>query len=503
MASSSRPRRLSSQIVLGLVLVSLVPVLLYVVSLLFLVEKAVARVEETGIQEHTYGALKFLLHIGEELGSTAQDYGAWDDTYYRLLEGNSEWFHEQVGTWVSENFGIDVVFLYDDSGSLRFQFPLKDEPSEALSPFLGTVPRSGFIALDETVFLMGFSPVTKSNGQGPPAGTLVFGRAVDAGLLSKVSSVAGVELGMFRENARGVFSPGFVPGSVPARDVPIWHSSLLSYSLPLEDPSGLCIGHLVGQRSRSILPMVRRQVWSSFLPVLLAGIALSVLLGQRFVRSVSTPITQLEKAFKALERDEQLPELSPHGPAELGSLLESFNSMAALLTDRTQALKDASTTDELTGLANRRHLLSRLEEEISRAERSSTEMCVLFLDVNGLKMVNDSYGHLVGDRVLQAAGSVLRSNTRASDVVARFGGDEFVVVLPEASIEEGYAFAQRIREEMAKASVNAAGMVLAMPPLSVGMSVYPDDGASAEVLLRVADRRMYSSREIQAFLDKP
>ncbi|MEW6081257.1 MAG: diguanylate cyclase [Bacillota bacterium] len=490
------PRKLSSQMVLGLALVSLVPVLLYVVSLLLLVDKTVARIEETDIREHTSGARQFLFHIGEELGSTAQDYGMRDDTYHRLLEGSSEWFHEQAGTWVSKNSGIDLVLVYDHSGNLRFQFPPQVRPGEALSPHFGTGLRSGLVPLGETVFLVGLSPVTRSGGKGPAAGTLVFGRAVDAGLLSRVSSVAGIEVGMFRENSQGVFSPGFVPHAVPAvLDAPVWHNGLLSYSLALEDPSGLPLGHLVGQRPRPVVPVVRRRVWGPFIPVLLAGIALSIVLGRRFARSISRPIMQLEKAFKDLERDEQPQRLSPHGPFEVGSLLDSFNSMAAFLAERTQALKDASMTDELTGLANRRHLFSRLEQEISRAERSGTEMCVLFLDVNGLKMVNDTYGHLVGDRLLQSVGSVLRSNTRDSDIVARFGGDEFVVVLPEASIEEGYVFAQRIKEEMGKASASVAGMVLAMPPLSVGMSVYPGDGASAEVLLRVADRRMYGSRD--------
>jgi hypothetical protein len=193
-------------------------------------------------------------------------------------EGGSEWFHEHAATWVSRNSGIDLVLVYDHSGNLRFQFPPQVRPGKALSPHFGTVPRSGLVPLGETVFLVGLSP----GGKGPAAGTLVSGRAVDAGLLSRVSSVAGIEVGMFRENSQGVFSPGFVPHAVPAvLDAPVWHNGLLSYSPGLEDPSGLPFGHLVGQRSRPVVPVVRRRVWGPFIPVFLVGIALSIVLGRR------------------------------------------------------------------------------------------------------------------------------------------------------------------------------------------------------------------------------
>ena len=152
-----------------------------------------------------------------------------------------------------------------------------------------------------------------------------------------------------------------------------------------------------------------------------------------------------------------------------------------------------SITDPLTGLGNYRLLLDVLDAEIKRSDRTERPFAVLLLDLDGLKKINDRYGHLTGSRALFRLADVLRDNCRAIDSAARYGGDEFAVILPETTAAAAELVAYRIRERLASDSQE--------PPLSVstGMAVYPQDGETIEALLRTADREVYwmKSRSVE------
>ena len=115
-------------------------------------------------------------------------------------------------------------------------------------------------------------------------------------------------------------------------------------------------------------------------------------------------------------------------------------------------LAHSARTDELTGLPNRRALFETLAREIVRARRRDGKLCVAFADLDRFKLVNDRLGHQVGDAVLREAGAALNAGLRTYDVVARYGGDEFVLVLPETGVWEGHAVAERVRETIAARS---------------------------------------------------
>jgi diguanylate cyclase (GGDEF)-like protein len=165
--------------------------------------------------------------------------------------------------------------------------------------------------------------------------------------------------------------------------------------------------------------------------------------------------------------------------------------LAAVVAEHRRAehqLRELATTDPLTGLANYRRLLGVLKTEIARSTRTGRTFAVLFLDMNGLKVVNDRYGHLAGSRALCRIADTLRRSCRATDVPARFGGDEFAVVLPETGEEGGHVLLARVAEALAalpdKPTVSVSG----------GVAVFPRDGASPTLLLRAADRLLYQAK---------
>src|SRR6266436_5642841 len=150
-------------------------------------------------------------------------------------------------------------------------------------------------------------------------------------------------------------------------------------------------------------------------------------------------------------------------------------------------LRQQAALDPLTGLANYRHLAEVLDMEVKRSERTGREFALLLFDLDGLKQINDRYGHLIGSHALCRVADVL-SFCRDIDTAARYGGDEFAVVLPETGVEAANQVAQRICESIANDGMGPALSV------SIGVAVYPHDGERIETLLRAADVAMYSMK---------
>ena len=160
----------------------------------------------------------------------------------------------------------------------------------------------------------------------------------------------------------------------------------------------------------------------------------------------------------------------------------------AMIVRRAEAL---SVTDDLTRLYNSRYMNQALRRETKRAMRTGQSLSLLFIDLDGFKAVNDTYGHLCGSRALVEAGAVIRGSARETDVVARYGGDEFSVILPETTSEGATMVAERIRDRIAAHRFLTADRLDVRLTASVGIATLPDVAASAEELVQAADRAMY------------
>ncbi|HVN08960.1 MAG TPA: HD domain-containing phosphohydrolase [Patescibacteria group bacterium] len=155
--------------------------------------------------------------------------------------------------------------------------------------------------------------------------------------------------------------------------------------------------------------------------------------------------------------------------------------------------QDTASTDYLTGLPNARSICVHMEKEISRARRAGHSLGVLLCDLNGFKRVNDNYGHLTGNKLLQLIAGNLKTACREYDQVGRLGGDEFVFVLPETSAVSAKEFQRRLELAVEEAGIKLCGEKVVTA--SIGCAFHPDDGETAEDLLSEADRRMYESKE--------
>lgn len=160
----------------------------------------------------------------------------------------------------------------------------------------------------------------------------------------------------------------------------------------------------------------------------------------------------------------------------------------ALRVQRAEAL---SVTDDLTQLYNSRYLSQVLRRETKRASRSGRPLSLLFVDLDGFKSINDTHGHLFGSRALVEAASVIRASARETDMVARFGGDEFALILPDTGSEGAAAVGDRVRDRIAAFSFLRSDGLNIRLTVSVGVATLPDVAATADGLIQAADEAMY------------
>ena len=184
---------------------------------------------------------------------------------------------------------------------------------------------------------------------------------------------------------------------------------------------------------------------------------------------------------------------SDNDAAVLGALAEQM-SMAIANLQLRETLRLQSIRDPLTGLFNRRYLEESLSRELQRCTRRSLPLSLLMLDVDHFKRFNDTHGHAAGDALLGHVGHLIQARVRAEDIACRYGGEEFVVVMPELDAAASCARAEQVRQAIETAVVQHLGQTLGPVTISIGIATSPGDGETPEQLMQVADAALYRAK---------
>ncbi|MBI2844811.1 MAG: diguanylate cyclase [Armatimonadetes bacterium] len=286
----------------------------------------------------------------------------------------------------------------------------------------------------------------------------------------------------------------------------MWGTWLSGYA-PIKDSSGKTIAIIgldmaAGQVMRSEARITLSAVVAAITAILLATI-LSLALSMK----ISKPIMQLTTATRHIADGNLDYTISVDSKDEIGSLAFNMNRMVSSLRESQASLLQRANTDGLTSLYNHRYFHERLGQELKRALRYNHPLCLIMIDLDGFKAVNDSLGHPAGDTILRNFAKLLLAEIREIDIAARYGGDEFAVILPETGLEEATQIAERVRAsverrphlsdeaESAKGQKSGSNAHWKIT-LSIGIAECPRHARQRDALVSAADIAMYHAKHV-------
>ncbi|HEV8441179.1 MAG TPA: diguanylate cyclase [Methylomirabilota bacterium] len=198
--------------------------------------------------------------------------------------------------------------------------------------------------------------------------------------------------------------------------------------------------------------------------------------------------------YVAGERSEAAPEVLSHARQRLAEAVAAQLGLGLANVELRELLRRQSIHDPLTGLFNRRYMEETLEREVHRSRRNGKPMSLLMVDLDRFKQQNDAFGHDAGDALLRDLAALLQSNLRKEDIACRYGGEEFVLVLPDASLENATRRAEQLRAAVKEMRVVRDGVALGPITISVGVAAFPEQGPDGDTLLKAADAALYQAK---------
>lgn len=223
-----------------------------------------------------------------------------------------------------------------------------------------------------------------------------------------------------------------------------------------------------------------------------AGLISALVIGVTFHRTITKNIIRLDQVATHFQEGDMEARTDIQSLDEIGHLARTFNAMAKAVQNLTAELREQAIRDSLTGLYNRRFLDSALPLELAKASRIDFPVTIVMMDIDGFKNVNDQYGHAVGDKILIELGEILKSSSRESDIACRFGGDEFIILMLNATLEEGK---QRTEYWMQQFNQHKSDLVedKDQPTLSAGLAQW-QTGETPDDLLKRVDDALYRAK---------
>lgn len=422
-----------------------------------------------------------------------------------VTRGETGWIRARVLEHVVQNERVHYAAVVAGDGHVLASVGpcLPDLGSvQAVRETAGKLVSSELIFRDGRLWVLAAAPVFPRSNNDEPIGALVIARLVDDALAESLKSTLGTDLTFVVDGgvvgatdfdlAAGLAAPSNL-AILTHRDGFVTSEATDSKARML-DTAGVET-YLVASSARAPIATaasaLRRSMLLSVLPALVLAVIVAVILSVQLGR----PLRDLDTAVEAMALGDLSKRVTPRGRDELTDLGHAFNAMAERVAEAQEVLHRAAVRDSLTGLLNHRELYRRLDEEVARADRELRPLSVLMVDLDDFKGINDAFGHLRGDAVLREVAMMLERCVREQDVLARYAGDEFGIVLTGTGARAALAIAERIRG--GTLSIARAAMLpeAAAVTVSVGVATRePGIEPVADVVER-ADQALYRAKE--------
>ena len=292
-----------------------------------------------------------------------------------------------------------------------------------------------------------------------------------------------------------------ITSSLDTRDTPFTHPILgknyLSVVVPIVEPEEAGVRRpdytALIQREESNALVTYTEIRNLLIMIGAAGMLGSVIVALYLANGITGPIRRIRKTVELVEKGEKPAPLPVTGGGEIASLTKAVNTLVQGPSAKDEVHQQAHT-DPLTGLANRRALVGALDDVMKKGYRGKKEVSLMFLDLDGFKPINDTYGHEVGDEVLKTVAKRLGACVRDDDVICRLGGDEFVLMFPGLVDRENI----QKRADMVLEQINEpywVGDSRVTMGVSIGIAIAPQDGTDGESILNASDEAMYVAKK--------
>jgi diguanylate cyclase (GGDEF)-like protein len=451
----------------------------------------------------------------DALSLYAQAYSQWDDAYDFIIVKNKRFIDSNFTPGIFSSANIEFMMFYN----LKKQFyygGMYNKQSHAIQPvssdilkylnraqdFLThtVVPSNkiGILNTSSGLILMVSQPLINSDGDKPSRGSLVMGYYLTKDRIDNLSSVVGLKLQLITlseinqsTSLKKIYSDLTIS---PFKNFTlINHQMAQGYILLREinkNPIGMMqidIPRIVYQQGMATsFNYLVILMTSGLLVMILTWYLLKVFILGRII-SINNQISNIAKG----NHFNQTISLSGHD--ELSSLVLTINHMIGIITQSQERLQYLATYDSLTHLPNRAHFYELLSSAITRANKNRNKIALMFIDMDKLKSINDSCGHDIGDKLIEATAHRMQRVIKSTDVIARQSGDEFLLLL-ENITEMKQASDTALRLLGTTASPFVIENIIISITFSIGISLYPNDGLTAEELIKSADQAMYKAK---------
>ena len=448
------------------------------------------------------------------------DWAFWDQLYVYMQRPDKVFARSNIGTEAMQSSNLHAILLLDLKGQVSgfgaraFSNGSLARSGDLAAPLLRRWVRQpvqprrtecGLARLQLALCVVCWTAIVQSNGQGPTVGTVVMARELDAGMLDVMAQYAGAAFTLEDATAQAD-GPGTTVVAWKLSDFQhLQHGDLhvqvapaaITLQYQLLDLEAEPLSWVRIRMDRKLMEQGQRVIQDVLIQLAVVALATGLVLLITVHWWLVRPIARLRNDVAALSATRRWDETLSYGrPDEIGALTQGINGLLAVLRQQVDALETLSSTDALTGIANRRQFDERLAHELVRLGRLTKPLSLLLLDVDHFKPYNDHYGHPEGDGVLRHLGALLRASCRQQDLPARVGGEEFALLLPDTDSSGATAMADKVMKALAAlALVHDRSPTAPVVTVSIGIATWPSvqEGGPAELFAQ-ADKALYAAK---------